>query len=106
LQGSDWGCGYPSDELTKRWMANNLHPVFGFPDLVRFSWGPCKEVLDKEPEKHGACVVSWADEDEADASVEQQRSAMASFLGKVKRQKTEDRHRWLHEAHLEPVDAW
>ena len=64
------------------------------------------QVLDKEPEKHGACVVSWADEDEADASVEQQRSAMASFLGKVKRQKTEDRHRWLHEAHLEPVDAW
>ena len=44
----DWGCGYPSDEHTKRWMRDNLHPVFGWPDIVRFSWGPSKEVMDKE----------------------------------------------------------
>ena len=102
-----WGCGYPSDEHTKRWMRDNLQPVFGWPDLVRFSWGPAKEVLDKEPAAHGAHVVLWADDDEAgEAAVEQQRNAMAAFLGKAKKQKVADRHRWLHEAQLEPVDAW
>ena len=103
----EWGCGYPSDEHTKRWMKANLHPVFGWPDLVRFSWGPAKEVMDKEPGANGAAVVLWADDDEGDgAAVEQQRSAMAAFLGKAKKQKVADRHRWLHEAQLEPVDAW
>ena len=43
-QNRDWGCGYPSDELTKQWMRDHLHPVFGWPDLVRFSWGPAKDV--------------------------------------------------------------
>jgi ribonuclease H2 subunit A len=71
-----WGCGYPSDEQTKRWMRDNLQPVFGWPDLVRFSWGPVKDVLDKEPAAHGAHVVLWADDDEAgEAAVEQQRNA-------------------------------
>ena len=102
----DWGCGYPSDELTKRWMKDNLHPVFGWPDLARFSWGPAKEVMDKEPEKHGAWTVLWADDDEAEVDQQQQRHAMAAFLGKAKKQKVADRHRYLHEAQLEPVDAW
>ena len=103
----DWGCGYPSDEHTKRWMRDNLHPVFGWPDLVRFSWGPSKEVLDKEPEKHGACTVEWPDE-EAGPAIDQQRHAMAAFLGKpsAKRQKGPDRQRLLHEAMLEPVTSF
>ena len=66
-------------------MKDNLHPVFGWPDIVRFSWGPAKEVMDKEPAQHRACTVLWADDDEADTSAEQQRSAMAAFLGKVKK---------------------
>ena len=33
-----FGCGYPSDPLTKKWMASNLDPVFGYPNIVRFSW--------------------------------------------------------------------
>ena len=75
-----WGCGYPSDKDTQRWMRANMQPIFGWPDLVRFSWGPALEVLDKEPEKHGACPVSWPD-DEAEAAVESQRQSMAAFLG-------------------------
>ena len=39
-----WGCGYPSDKDTQRWMRDNLDPIFGWPDVVRFSWGPSLEV--------------------------------------------------------------
>ena len=31
------------------------HHVFGFPNLVRFSWGTSREFLDKA----GACAVAW-----------------------------------------------
>ena len=86
-------------------MRANLQPVFGWPDLVRFSWGPSKEVLDKEPDKHGACPVAWPD-DEAEAGVESQRQSMAAFLGKAKRQQGPDRHRLLHDAALAPIEAW
>ena len=102
----EWGCGYPSDKHTKRWMEDNLHPIFGWPDLVRFSWGPALTVLQKEPEKHGACVVKWPDEEEIEGSDE--RHGMASFLGQqqaTKRRKV-DRVRLLHEAGLEPVESW
>ena len=62
--------------------------------------------MDKEPAAHGACTVAWPEEDESEAAVKQQQHAMAAFLGKSKKAKIPDRHRWLHDAHLEPVDAW
>ena len=102
----EWGCGYPGDKDTQRWMKDNMHPIFGWPDLVRFSWGPALEVLDKEPAKHGACVVRWPEE-EGGAEVAQQQNAMAAFLGRApKRQKGPERHRVLHDAMLEPVASW
>lgn len=41
-----FGCGYPSDPLTVRWLEDNVHPVHGFPDIVRFSWSSCQRILD------------------------------------------------------------
>ena len=43
----EWGCGYPSDPLTKAWIVNSLDAVFGYPTLVRFSWKTCKDALEK-----------------------------------------------------------
>ena len=34
----NWGSGYPADPVTKKWLQNNFDPVFGFPNIVRFSW--------------------------------------------------------------------
>jgi ribonuclease H2 subunit A len=34
----NFGCGYPSDPKTKKWMEKNCDHVFGYPSLVRFSW--------------------------------------------------------------------
>ncbi|KAJ4751425.1 Ribonuclease [Rhynchospora pubera] len=37
----NFGSGYPGDPDTKAWLEKNKHPLFGFPTLVRFSWGTC-----------------------------------------------------------------
>jgi ribonuclease H2 subunit A len=99
----DWGCGYPSDVNTKRWMRDNLEPVFGWPNICRFSWGPATEVLEKNPQNHGAHVVRWADDAEDPAQVKQ-RQQMAQFLG-AKKQKV-DCHSFFASAMLEPVETW
>lgn len=37
----NFGSGYPGDPETKAWLEHHKHPVFGFPAVVRFSWGTC-----------------------------------------------------------------
>lgn len=32
------GSGYPSDPTTVEWMRVNMDEVFGYPNLIRFSW--------------------------------------------------------------------
>ena len=44
-----WGCGYPGDEQTKKWLADNVDPVFGFPSVVRHSWQTIKTILEGPP---------------------------------------------------------
>ncbi|KAI4352903.1 hypothetical protein L6164_007110 [Bauhinia variegata] len=38
---TNYGSGYPGDPQTKSWLEHHKHNVFGFPTLVRFSWGTC-----------------------------------------------------------------
>ena len=45
---SDFGCGYPSDPLTKSWLQRNCDHVFGLPTLVRYSWKTCEHVLEQK----------------------------------------------------------
>ncbi|KAK8821600.1 hypothetical protein WA556_002049 [Blastocystis sp. ATCC 50177/Nand II] len=57
------GSGYPSDPTTKAFLANCMHPVFGFPTFIRFSWSTIPKLIQ---EKNGAVVVwkeSLEDED-------------------------------------------
>ncbi|XP_010245468.1 PREDICTED: ribonuclease H2 subunit A [Nelumbo nucifera] len=37
----NFGSGYPGDPETRAWLEHHKHSVFGFPTLVRFSWGTC-----------------------------------------------------------------
>lgn len=55
----DFGCGYPSDPMTKKWLRDNIDPIFGFPSIVRFSWKTCDPILEKD-----ACPVDWGDDED------------------------------------------
>jgi hypothetical protein len=45
-----------TDAETKAWLVAHLHPLFGFPNLVRFSWGTTKRLLEVEAD---AVPVQW-----------------------------------------------
>jgi hypothetical protein len=75
-EGTNFGSGYPSDPACKKWMENNcnIDSPFGFPDFVRFSWGPSKNAL-KEEEGKTNPIIRWeADEEEEDESGSKQSS--------------------------------
>ncbi|GAA5843439.1 hypothetical protein JCM9279_002104 [Rhodotorula babjevae] len=52
-----FGSGYPSDPKTVAWLQDNFDPVFGFPNVARFSWAPVKNALLKK-----GAASKWADE--------------------------------------------
>jgi len=90
----DFGSGYPSDPKCKAWMHDNLRdPVFGWPDLVRFSWGPAKKSLLND--ERAALVEFEADDEEEDdelmldaaamAGRKRQQDQMSAFLNKGKK---------------------
>ncbi|KAJ9595409.1 hypothetical protein L9F63_013393 [Diploptera punctata] len=44
---NDFGSGYPNDPVTKVFLTKNIDPVFGFPQLVRFSWSTAAKILEE-----------------------------------------------------------
>ncbi|GJN93548.1 hypothetical protein Rhopal_006605-T1 [Rhodotorula paludigena] len=52
-----FGSGYPSDPKTVAWLQDNFDPVFGFPNVARFSWAPVKNALLKK-----GAASKWDDE--------------------------------------------
>lgn len=59
----NFGSGYPGDPETKAWLEHHKHSVFGFPSLVRFSWGTCTSYF-----KGGVEVLWESDEQDEDVS--------------------------------------
>ncbi|KAK3228509.1 hypothetical protein Dsin_000390 [Dipteronia sinensis] len=59
----NFGSGYPGDPQTKSWLENHKHSVFGFPTLVRFSWGTCNSYL-----KEGVEVLWESDKMDEDGT--------------------------------------
>lgn len=55
----EYGSGYPGDPVTTTWLKANLDKVFGYPDLVRFSWQTTSRLLHES-----ACAVHWEHEAE------------------------------------------
>jgi ribonuclease H2 subunit A len=93
-----FGSGYPSDPTCKAWMQNNLAacPVFGFPDVVRFSWKPAKDALEKSEKAVKVTFQADLDQDDDDHDnnnndkdqfkisgiKRQQQESMSAFVGK------------------------
>lgn len=56
---TNWGSGYPGDGVTKNFLVNTLNPVFGFPNIVRFSWSTAEKIIEEK------CVTAnWEEEEE------------------------------------------
>ncbi|XP_039798407.1 ribonuclease H2 subunit A-like isoform X3 [Panicum virgatum] len=57
------GSGYPgvygADPDTKQWLEDHKHPVFGFPTLVRFSWGTCTPFFKDAVEVTCMICATW-----------------------------------------------
>eukprot|EP01036_Dinobryon_divergens_P023109 gene23109-31426_t len=79
----DFGSGYPSDETCVKWLEKAQHPVFGYPNLVRFSWSTCREALNKG----SACKVKECDDEENNggANIKDYFGSSAGVAKKVKR---------------------
>lgn len=74
LKDKNFGSGYPGDPDTKRFLKENCDPVFGFPQLVRFSWSTASNVLDEL-----AYNVEWENiEEETTSSAN--NSSITSFF--------------------------
>jgi len=76
----DFGSGYPSDPKCKSWMEQLSDPVFGYPDIVRFSWAPSKQQLNR----NGVSVVFRADLDD-DGEFDQKKGLTQFLANKRKR---------------------
>ena len=59
-----WGSGYPSDPKTVAWLKENTDRVFGYPNVIRFSWAPVRNHLRDCAE---VANVEWSDDEEEDA---------------------------------------
>ena len=71
-RSQNWGSGYPSDPKTVEWMKSNTDRVFGFPDIIRFSWAPVKSLLKDYPESVAA--VEWSDDEDEDGNTKAARN--------------------------------
>ena len=71
----DMGSGYPSDPGTKAWLLRYLHNVFGFPQLIRFSWSTCSTLLEDK-----AAAVRWP-------HLELEEEQLAEYKHSFKKQK-------------------
>ncbi|EFN73248.1 Ribonuclease H2 subunit A [Camponotus floridanus] len=64
--GTEYGSGYPTDPVTKNWLSENVDAVFGFPQLVRFSWSTAEQILESK-----ALAVEWEETEETEMPNEQ-----------------------------------
>jgi len=102
--GREFGSGYPSDPVCKKWMEDNQNcHIFGYGDVVRFSWGPAKKAL----EKSAAKVTFEADVEEEDAELvagmKRQQEQMNAFLGKQEATRKRKRYPFFERKRLEVV---
>ncbi|CAH3019536.1 unnamed protein product [Porites evermanni] len=95
------GSGYPSDPTTKKWLAESIDKVFGFPQLVRFSWSTCSNILDSK-----AVAIHWDDDDDDEDEAAKGTASITSFFTPKYDSNDRQKHQFFKERQLEPVEKF
>lgn len=88
----DFGSGYPGDPVTKKFLAEKCDLVFGFPQLVRFSWSTASNVLEG-----AAYHVEWEDPEEEQSEIPANTTSITSFFKAVPPKSIHSKKRKRHE---------
>lgn len=87
---TSFGSGYPGDPVTKTWLRDNFDPIFGFPDLVRFSWGTAEKIIIED-----GYAVHWGDEEDLPSREATQARLRTGFLSsKTSQQQKGKQNQW------------
>lgn len=57
-EGTQWGSGYPSDPKTSKWLNEAVDPIFGWSQVVRFSWQTAKDAI----KKNNGVEIEWEED--------------------------------------------
>ncbi|XP_054263906.1 ribonuclease H2 subunit A isoform X2 [Macrosteles quadrilineatus] len=82
-EGLAWGSGYPGDPETVKFLKSKIDPVFGFTQLVRFSWSTAQKLLDEH-----AVQVDWSDEEDEDNGTKNTAPITSFFKPAAKKART------------------
>eukprot|EP00940_MAST-03C_sp_MAST-3C-sp2_P002190 g2190.t1 len=92
------GSGYPGDERTKKWLAKNMDPVFGFPSLIRFNWSTARDMIESEST---VCDVDWPKTDD-----DVTQTSITAFLQPTKKKKRRKRSAYFESRGMGTVCAF
>lgn len=95
MSHKEFGSGYPADPVTKKYLATCCDPVFGYPQLVRFSWSTAVNALEEN-----AYYVEW-EENEEKPKTPPNNTSITSFFKMTKQDSAKkDKHEFFKQRML------